>query len=392
VAHLRWLLVLPALGLFLTACDKHAAKKPDPTKGVVTGIVLCADTGKPARFATVTLSLAPKKEDKDQADKGDQGAPLPSTETAMTDLDGRFRMEAVEPGRYYAFATLEGYLDPMRSLDFDRIDAIEGDRAQEVEALSQWKDHITELSVHVHRTSEITLEMERGAEIGGTVSFDDGSPAAGMHFELLRKTGKTEKPAWANVGLALLSDWSLSAVSDGHGRFSLTNLPAGEYKVCAMMPVGAQDSAARVCLGNVFRRKDAKTVKVSAGEIANGLEIVIPLSGLHKVEGTVSAIADGKPVGQGAVQLLYADDREKARETRLADDGTFSFDFVAEGKYIVAVIGAQDAGNKDAVHVDAEPPTEMPRHYADKEAPVTVIGDVDDLQIGLPVLGAQKPQ
>jgi len=388
---MRWrtLLVLPALCLFLAGCDKHPAKKPDPTKGVVTGIVLCADTGKPARFATVTLSLAPKKEDKGQEGKGDQGGPLPSTETAMTDLDGRFRMEAVEPGRYYAFATLEGYLDPMRGLDFDSIDAVEGDRAQEVEALSQWKDHLSEVTVHVHRTSDISLELERGAEIGGAVSFDDGSPAVGMHFELLRKT---EKNAWANVGLALLSDWSLAAVSDGHGRFNLTNLPAGEYKVCAMMPVGAQDSAARVCLGNVFRRKDAKTVKVRAGEIAGGVEIVIPLAGLHKVGGTVSAVADGKAVGQGTVQLLYADDREKARETKLAEDGSFSFEFVAEGKYIVQVSGAQDAEDKNAAHSDAESARDKPKHYADKEIPVTVMGDVDDLQIGVSPAGAQKTQ
>src|ERR1035437_4284600 len=95
------------LCLFAGGCNKHLAKKPDPTKGTVTGIVLCADTGKPARFAMVNLTGAPKPDE-----KSDDGDLMPASESTITDLDGRFRMEAVEPGRYFAFAILEGYLDP----------------------------------------------------------------------------------------------------------------------------------------------------------------------------------------------------------------------------------------------------------------------------------------
>ena len=108
----RWLSILSASCLLLAGCNKFQHKAPDPTKGVVTGIVLCADTGKPARFATVTLTAAPKA-----GEKSDEGDPLPAAEITATDLDGRFRIEAVRPGRYYAFATLEGYLDPALALD-----------------------------------------------------------------------------------------------------------------------------------------------------------------------------------------------------------------------------------------------------------------------------------
>src|SRR5208283_2759890 len=106
MARGRWLWIIPLICLFAAGCEKHKPKKPDSSKGTVTGIVLCADTGKPARFATVTLSAAPKKEhakdgEKDQS-SGD-GDPLPDTETAVTDLDGRFTLEAVDPGVYYAF-------------------------------------------------------------------------------------------------------------------------------------------------------------------------------------------------------------------------------------------------------------------------------------------------
>jgi hypothetical protein len=397
MARLRWLWILSLVCLLPTACE-NKPKKPDPTKGAVAGIVLCADTGKPARFATVTLSAAPKANTKTGANKSDEsselGSPLPATETAITGLDGRFRIEAVEPGRYYAFATQEGYLDPLSGLDFARLAALGSDKERNQDAIDQWKDHLVELTASVHKTTEVSLVMERAAEIAGTVTYDDGSPAIGMHFQLLRKT---EKSGLTEVGLALFDGWSTRAVSDSRGHFSVTNLPAGEYAVCALMPSDSQDSAARVCLGNTFRKKDAATLKVQAGEAASGADIVIPLSGLHTVAGTVTALADGHALGMGTVRLLYADDREKARETSILDDGSFSLQYVAEGKYILAVSGARDAEQKAAAPSPDNSPAAASKpapagRYADKEIPLTVLGEMDDLQIPLAAAPPDKPQ
>jgi hypothetical protein len=372
VKKLYWLGM--AVCLFAGGCDKYTGKKPDPTKGVVTGVVLCADTGKPARFATVTLSAAPKKDV-----KAEPGEPLPATESAVTDLEGRFRIEAIEPGRYYAFATLDGYLDLEHSIDLARLEGLASDHERNLDAIAQWKDHLVEVSVRVHRTAEAKLEVERGAEIGGTVTFDDGSPAIGMHFQLFRQT---EKKSWTGVGVPLMDSWSIHTVSDGHGRYNLSNLPAGEYVVCALLPASTQDVAARVCLGNVFRRKDAKTLKVSAGEALTGVNIEIPLSGLHSVAGTVTGLADGHAVGHGSVRLLYGDDREKAREVPLSDDGSFAFPYVPEGNYILQVTGARQAEEKDAEAGGAEVPS-----YMDKEITLKVLGDLSDVQVQL----AHKP-
>jgi len=395
MARLRWLWILLVVCLFAAGCD-HRPKRPDPTKGAVEGIVLCADTGKPARFATVTLSAAPKTKTNasDKDENSDEGSPLPATETAMTGLDGRFRIEAVEPGHYYAFATQEGYLDPLNGLDFARLSGLANDKERNLDAIRQWKDHLVVVTAAVHRTSEVSLTMERAAEIGGTVTFDDGSPAIGMRFQLLRKT---EKSGMTEVGLALFDGWSTRAVSDSHGRFIVTNLPAGEYAVCTLMPTESQDSAPRVCLGNTLRNRDAKTVKVQAGEIAGGADIVIPLSGLHTVAGTVTALVDGHALGKGTVRLLYADDREKARETAILDDGSFSLEYVAGGKYILQVSGAQDAEPKAS-----EPSAEnseaatakvpAPVVYKDKEIPLVVQGEINDIQIPLVANVADTPQ
>jgi hypothetical protein len=393
MARWRWLWIPAFVCLFSGGCDKHPAKKPDPTKGTVTGIVLCADTGKPARFATVTLSAAPRKDG-----KAEKGAPLPDTESTMTDLEGRFRLEAVEPGEYYAFATMNGYLNPMRGLDFSRLDALGSNQEQELDAIKQWKDHLTEVAVRGHHTADVSLEIERGAEISGTVTYDDASPAIGMHFQLFRKG---EKSGWSEVGPVLYSNWEISEVSDSHGHFNLTNLSAGEYTVCAQMPTGAEGSAPRVCLGNTFRMKDAKTVKVRAGEISSGADIEIPLSGLHTIAGSVTDAADSQPLLRGTVRLLYADDREKARETQIgsaadpADDGDFSFAYVSEGKYILQVsVPDADAKDVEAGPGNSEgvtPAAGAVRHYANKEFPLTVLDDdVDDIHIQLDAIPPDK--
>jgi len=389
MARSRWLGILLFVCLFSIGCDDHKPKKPDPAKGVVTGVVLCADTGKPARFATVTLTAVPGKDGKSK-----DSAPLAAAESALTDLDGRFRIEAVEPGHYYAFATLEGYIDPMRSLDFTRLGGLASDQEQELDAIKQMKDHLTEVTVHLHRAADLSLEVERGAEIGGTVTFDDGSPAIGMHFLLFRNT---EKKNWTDVGIRIFENWALSEVSDSHGRFNLTNLPAGEYKLCALMPVESENTAPRICLGNSYRKKDAKTVKVQAAEIAKDADIVIPLSGLHTVSGSVSSLATADALKQATVRLLYADDREKAREATTQEDGSFSFSFVPEDKYILEVSHARDAAKNSSETTPADlvsaPPTPPERHYAVKELPLTVLqSDVDDLKVQLEELPTeQKP-
>jgi len=388
--------------LLIAGCNKFQRKKPDATKGVVTGVVYCADTGKPARFATVVLTAAPK-----EGEKSEQGDPLPAAEITVTDLEGRFRMEAVQPGRYYAFATQDGYLDPALALDPEKLKGLASDRERHLYSIKTWKDNLVDVTVSVRRVAEISLEIQRAAAVTGTVSFDDGSPAIGMRFELFRKTDKGE---WTGVGLALMDTWALQATSNSHGGYTLPNLMAGEYTVCTLMPTDTEQAASRVCLGNVFRRKDAKTVKVVTGETVGGVDIVIPLTGLHAVSGLVTALVDGHALGHGTVRLLYADDREPARETDLGDDGSFGFDYVPEGKYILQVTGAQDveenaagaeptgtavAGTVAAGTEEAAPEQAAPKQathiYADKEMPVNVLNDMENLTVPLPYVVPAVP-
>jgi hypothetical protein len=388
LARLQRLWVFPAVVLLAAGCDKKANKKPDPTKGAVAGIVICSDSGKPARFATVSLTPMPVKHAEPQ-----DAPPLAPVATMDTGLDGRFRMEAVPPGNYYAFATLKGYLDPERGIDFGKISSNGTTSEQEQAAIDQWKDQLTEVKVHVRRTSEISIEVKRAAEIDGTVSFDDGSPAIGMHFQLFRKTVKKE---WSVVGLPLLASWSIDDASDSRGHYAVDGLESGEYIVCAMMPLSSEDEAPRVCLGNVFRKKNATPLKVSDGETVRGADIVIPLSGMHTLAGHIEAAADGRAPSQATVTLLYADDRELARKTPMDKDGSFSFEYVPEDAYVLHISEAADeADSADGDLQEGSGQTAAPRaarKYHDREMFLNLISDMADVDVSLTNTAAPKPQ
>jgi len=355
--------------------SRFEPRKPDPTKGTVTGSVICTDTGKAARFATVVLlpdSSGPKRE------------PTPQQEVAETDLDGRFKIEAVAPGQYFAFATLAGYLDPEYGLDFDRIGKDDRGNERTADIVKQWKDHLVELTVNARQTSDISIEIERGADITGTVAYDDGSPSIGVRFAAYRKN---EKGGWSNVGEVSGGGFALEEVSDSHGHFDVTNLPAGEYVVCAVVPGDNQGSSPQICLGNVFRKRDARTVEVSAGESATGADIVVPLKAIHQLGGTLrEAVGEQVPI-KATLRLLYPDDRETAMTVSAFYDGSYLFPFVPKGTYVLQV---SDASYTEFPADAAGRPTSRVHEFAPREISVMVDKDVSDLAVVLVELPPKK--
>jgi len=352
--------------------SRFAPRKPDPTKGTVTGTVICSDTGKPARFATVELMPGPNNPTGDNA---------PGDETTETDLDGKFKIEAVKPGDYFVFATLDGYLNPLYGIDFDRIDPKADDKQQNADVIEQWKEHMEQISVTAHNTTDFTIQIERGAEVSGTVTYDDSSPAIGMRFALYRKNGKG---AWTSVGQHSENDFSLEAKSDTRGRYTVTNLPAGEYAVCTLLPGDNQPGSPQLCLGNVFRKRDARTVTAAAGESVSGADMVIPLNAIHAVAGSLLQAITGKAPTKARLHLLYADDHEEAMAVDMFDDGSFLFPFVPQGSYILAVTDASYTETVTTTAPDGSSNATSKEHpLAKREMAVMVDGDVKDIRVPL---------
>jgi len=378
----RLLWLSSALCLALYDCgstSRFAPTAPDPTKGTVTGTVLCADTGKPARFASVELVRSSGGTGSDKSSE---------SSTAITGLDGKFTIQGVAPGDYYAFATLDGYLNPIYGIDFARIDTNATDEKLNAEMIDQWKDHMVEVAVNAQQTADLPITIERGAEITGAITYDDGSAAVGLRFALYRKNSKGE---WARVGLAMQDTFSMEEKSGARGRYDIANLSAGEYVVCSLLPVDNEANSPQVCLGNTFRKRDAKPLSVGPGDTVNGADITVPLGAIHSISGTVVQGVSNQPVSRAKIHLLYADDREEAMVMAMFTDGSFLLPFVPQGSYIVQVTDA--AWTEPAQQAEAGKAAAPKTHaFAVRELQVTVDQDVKELKIGLMEVPAeQKP-
>ncbi len=384
----KWQWLLPTVCMLMSACPDDLPAKPDPSKGTVTGIVLCTDTGKPARFAEVQIVRVQRRNANAQG-----GAADFESDSAITGLDGRFTVDNVAPGDYYAYANLNGYLNLERGIDFKRLGPTASDDDQLIDIMDQWKDHLVTLTVSAQHASDVSIQIERGAEIEGTVTYEDSSPAIDLRFQLVRKSSEGK---WVAVGESSGNAWSLEERSDGHGRFKISNLPSGEYKVCALLPVKLEQSAPRICLGGTYRRKNAASVTVTAGESRGGADIVVPLTGMHTISGNIAVGVDGRAPDKATLHLLYADDREEARQASMRKDGSFVFAYVPEDEYILQVTGAQStsaptqAASPDSSAPKAQTPAEV-HHYLDKGTPLAVLGEMNDVNVSLIEAGEAKP-
>ena len=402
----RWesiaLIVLVSVSGFFVARAQTSAKKAVPATGSVTGEVTCADTNAPARFAVVTLEPVPSEKSPAGSKKAEENS---TNATATTDLEGRFVLDKVAPGRYYVIGHLAGYLNPLARFDPEQLKAMTDDTRRELAKV------VPVLDVEPGQSATVALRLERASELSGTVLYDDGSPAVGIHIQLQQK-GKDGKLAPVSSERI---DWTggsgSNATTDDRGHYRLAGMPPGEYAVRASLPMGNiyvgglfgaggisidvqndSDEGMSVYTGDVFRRKNAKTFKVGEGDQVAGADITIVIGGLHSVRGTVTAKRDGHAVNRGQVNLLYADDQESARTVHVEEDGSFVLAYVPEEKYILRVSGAADG---ETVVTHPVPQMTMRqdkevRNFGDVEMPLIVQGDVTGLELAAPDLAATK--
>ena len=396
------------LGVIVATCmslsiSGQASSKKAAT-GAVIGEVTCADTNAPARFAVVTLEPVPAEKSAATPKKADETA---MNATATTDLEGRFEMSKVAVGRYYVLASLTGYLNPLARFSPDDLHA----NAMTEETRKELAKSVPIVDVEAGESAAVTLRLEHASEIGGTVLYDDGSPAIELRIQLMRKD---KNGNLVEAQPELIAGWSSMgshAFTDDHGRYELLGIPPAEYAVRVSLPtvkisvggllgsagasistVGPDESGLSIYSGDVFRKKDAKTVKVGEGELVGGQDITIAIGGLHTVRGTVTAKRDGHALNSGEVTLLYADDQEEVRSVRVEDDGSFVLLYVPEDKYILRATGGADT---ETVELHPSPQLSMRqekqmRRYGSVEIPVVVQGDLSGLELAAPDAAAEK--
>jgi hypothetical protein len=390
-------LTLAAVLLTTTAHAQTSAPvspAPEPN-GIVTGRVFCADTGLPARFASVSLSPIIDPNAKPQ--KASPSSAKPSYKLIRNDvetaLDGSFTLAHVAPGVYNLSVEKDGYINPAMMVGQPR--ALENQTLQPV-------------TIEQNSTAHVDVQLQRGAAISGTITYDDGAPANGIFVEIL---SKDENGEWSPQSQYVVT----SSITDDRGFFRLNSLLPGTYLLKANLHIAVHslymidDGAGHSSrfadrtgestipfYGNGTSYIDqAPTFTLTSGEERTGQDMTIPISKLHKLTGRVAAGPNGHLVNAASVQLISTISKKTIVSTRLGrEDGVFHFEFVPEGDYTLHIINARDVtwDPPDPLPTDASilfsaPPSEKERvlkTYGDFDMPLILRGDMLDITATVP--------
>jgi hypothetical protein len=305
--------------------------------GSVTGTVLASDTQRPVRLAQVQFISTQQSDG-----RGGFGAT-----NARTDIDGNFTAN-VAPGDYYVTATATGYISTREKMQV--VTAAGGDPDTVLAALPQ---------VHVvaGETSNATVTIDRGGALAGHVSWEDGSPAAGVSVSASPGTTAPPSNSTANSLLRGFGGFGGTpyATTDDRGNFRMSGLAADDYVVLTTLQPSGQfggfnrgsqyASPVRIYAPGVFRRSAAKALSVRAGEDRTDIQIVLDLRGLHTVSGAAGSVNTGSAVASGRVTLVDPNDSSLQISGSIAPTGEFKLAYVPPGTYTLQVSGGSSQPN-----------------------------------------------
>lgn len=353
--------------------------------GAINGYVYCADTNTPARMATVRVQSVSSL----GLDSGGPGEGSQDGVVTSTGMDGAFRVDRLTPGDYVVLATLRGYLFPLAEFTLDDLAVTHNSAADAVRR--RVESVLPRISLGAGQTAWVTIRLERGAEISGVVSFDDGAPAIGAQIQIYRQSHTTRQ--WDAVELPLGVLWNQT--TDGQGQYRIPGIPAGKYLVSTRFPSGGisggsiSGGALRLdwegfmgqmqeYFGDTTRQKLATVVDLASGEHRSGVDIQIPLSKLRTLSGTVTAESDGHPLKNTILSIKYADDGSFLLRAHGTDDGKFTIPFVPPGEYVLSASAAPELSHQGM------------RKYKTATIPLTVDEDISGIEVELPDASTPK--
>jgi len=275
--------------------------------GAIRGRILRAD-GLPARSARVELSSADR---------------LFSPFNTATDADGRYQFTGLKPGRYLMAAT-----DPtaMTTARFGQRGSL--DRGDIINVAPGGA------------VDGVDVSMPRVSVIGGRVVDEYGDAIENANVRLQQIEWSRGRRKVASVpGVA-------SRDTDEQGRYRMFGIPPGRYVVSAVVGQAIRGTMGKVNNLPGYVRTyfpgtpiatDAQLLDISAGDQPLNVNFALSKGLTGQIAGRVLT-ADGQPF-RGAVNLV-ASARSgavagEAPETRRTSDGTFVFDRLPLGEYVV---------------------------------------------------------
>jgi len=270
--------------------------QPAPEKSTLAGRVVSGATGAPLKKATVWLEkFAAERSVNNQ----------PSVPEVITDAEGRFTIQGVDPGAYLLQARRTGYLD-------------QGYGA----ALPDTVGPPLEIAAGEARR-DLILKLTPQSLVYGKIVDEDNDPAPGAQVAVLRVS-------YAG-GHRHLVDAGLSESQDD-GSFVVGNLKPGRYYVSAFLPNMSQPPSPERHIKTFYPSAadaaDAQPVEVAAGAEVRGIAIRLRKSRVFRIRGRALIAADSTPAADLSLIL-----QPTGRGSKTYQDGRFEIEAVPPGSY-----------------------------------------------------------
>lgn len=296
--------------------------------GSVTGTILCDDTHGPARRASVYLQ---------SPISNSPGAFSPPGEvfSATTRMDGSFAIPTVAPGEYYVIVMYPGYVS---AREYVFPGALAAELARRSESMPSF---VQRVKIVPGENANVTIQVKRGSSITGSVTYSDHTPVPSVAI--------TPKLRLPNGHLADMMSIGANH-TDSSGRYRIDGLPEGSYLIVGAMEgpmvtiFGGDklgESGFIIFAGDGMRPSKARVVAVKGSNEYMGVDITIPLLGVHEVSGTVIG-PDGHRLNHGTVRLYPTDEPRFSLATPVKGDGTFSFHRIPQDSYTVLLEDGAD--------------------------------------------------
>jgi hypothetical protein len=289
-----------------------AGAEGHPAKAVVSGFVTKDPGGEGVKKALIELI----------AENQNEGG---GNCTALTGVDGNFRIENIAPGRYHLFVERAGYQE---------IDKRHRRTEGRVLALAAGQE-----------LRDLVIRLQAAAVVEGRVTDEDGDPLAEAQVAILRQTFVSGRSHWEQVGAERTNDL---------GEYRIGGLAAGSYFVSVTPPpdfrslIEATGSAPVAAPRTTFSEKVATAYQTTyypgtrdRGQAApiqlhGGDDFPVNFSLTPSPSLTIRGSVVGLPPGATATIMLQSKDFNlMLNGAEMRKDGSFEIRDVSPGSYTI---------------------------------------------------------